>query len=264
MRRRVVILIVLGLMTASVMPATQAEQRAATNSLSPDQLKHFSQSMRGFVLTILPDPLYEKSTGWGDTDKAPSRIKWEGQGLRSRPKLVYTDKNDGMWKRVRVTAEDPARHLNIEIKNVSPLGDDKTTFDVHVTLRAAVHYHQQNWQRGVKLWDATADARARLHLHLRCEATARFESKGRLIPELVYRLRVTHADVHYDEFELKHIAGVGGELAKLIGEAARKLEHGFKPSLEEKLLAKAQARIVRAGDTKEIRIGGGTTGTPMK
>ena len=67
---------------------------------------------------------------------------------------------------------------------------------------------------------------------------------------------MTHADVGYDDFEVTHIAGVGGDLAKFLGDAARKAIREFKPSLEERLLTKAEARILKAGDTKEIRLGG--------
>jgi hypothetical protein len=92
-------------------------------------------------------------------------------------------------------------------------------------------------------------------MKLRCEATARFEKTSSWLPELVYRLRVVNADVTYDDWKVTHVAGLGGELAEFLGDAAQKMVHELKPSLEEKLLAKAEASILKAADTKELRVG---------
>jgi hypothetical protein len=47
---------------------------------------------------------------------------------------------------------------------------------------------------------------------------------------------------------------VGGETAKLLGDAAVDALRTFKPSLERNLVARANAAIVRAADTKEVRV----------
>jgi hypothetical protein len=243
-------------MTLVSLAAAPAQQPPANDSVSPDALKALSASMRETLLRSLPDPLFEKSKHWGETEKGFSRFRFEGPDGRLRPRMVRTEKNDGHWRETRIEAVDPEKTLTFEIRNVAP-GDtsDTTRFDVNISLKTKVHYHHIHWEKGLKLWDATADARLRLKLLLHCEATARFEKTGGIIPDLVYRLRVTTADVSYDDFKVTHVAGVGGELAEFIGDAARKTVHELKPSLEEKLLSKAEAAIVKAADTKELRIG---------
>jgi hypothetical protein len=52
----------------------------------------------------------------------------------------------------------------------------------------------------------------------------------------------------------EHVAGVGGELAEWIGDAGHNLMKHIKPSIEHHLLEKANAAIVKAADTKEVRI----------
>jgi len=218
---------------------------------SAEQLRELSKTLRDSLAENLPTPLYEKVYNWNETEKTPSRITFDG----FKPRMIYRQKNDGMWRKVRVEADNPGKHLVLDIRNVGARGDDTTTFDVFVALRARAHYHQQNWQQGLKLWDATADARVRIKLLMHCECTARFEKAGGSIPDLVYRLRVVKAEADYEDLEVTHIAGVGGELAKFLGEAARKAVRELKPSLEEKLLARAEASIVKAADTKELRVG---------
>jgi hypothetical protein len=51
-----------------------------------------------------------------------------------------------------------------------------------------------------------------------------------------------------------HTLGVGGDAAKVLGEAAIKFAKAVKPSLEKDLLAKANAAVVKAADTKEVKI----------
>ncbi|HZT80272.1 MAG TPA: hypothetical protein VFA26_08625, partial [Gemmataceae bacterium] len=66
--------------------------------------------------------------------------------------------------------------------------------------------------------------------------------------------RATKADLRYDNLVVEHVAGVGGELAKLIGDAFHGGLTQWRPALERELLARADAAIVRAADTKEVRV----------
>ncbi len=65
---------------------------------------------------------------------------------------------------------------------------------------------------------------------------------------------MTGAYLGYDNLVVEHVAGVGGEAAKLIGDAVKKGLDQWHPSLERELLAKADAALVKAGDLKEVRV----------
>src|SRR5262249_40894965 len=110
---------------------------------------------------------------------------------------------------------------------------------------------------GIRLYDGSARARLRVKLTLHCEATVRLES-GIILPDVMFRLRVVRSDLQYDHFVLEHAGGIGGEGAKLLGDAIKGWLHEFHPSLERELLAKANAALEKAGDTREIRIGLGS------
>ena len=62
------------------------------------------------------------------------------------------------------------------------------------------------------------------------------------------------ADVSHEDLVVEHLAGVGGSGAKLMGEALHSGLQQWRPSLERKLLEKANAAVVKAADTKEVRI----------
>jgi hypothetical protein len=73
-------------------------------------------------------------------------------------------------------------------------------------------------------------------------------------PDIVFRVRVTDARLTYDNVVVEHTLGVGGDAAKLLGDALLDAVKQWKPSLERDLLIKANKAIIKAGDTKEVRI----------
>ena len=130
----------------------------------------------------------------------------------------------------------------------------KITFQVFTALDTYIDYTHQRWESGLKLFDASARAKARIKVTLDCEATTRIEN-GVLLPDLVIELKVTKADVKYDNLKFEHIAGIGGEAAQLIGELAHAALTQWRPSIEKDALAKANAAVVKAGQHKEVRLG---------
>jgi hypothetical protein len=203
-----------------------------------------STSVRDYLVHNLPAVLYEKERNWGHTKPPAKGTKWAGKGERK----------DGKWTRVRVTAPDLASSLSLTIQNMQQPEPGRTTFDVAIAFDAVVDYEQQNWKNGIRLFSGSARARARLKATLACEATSRIDFKG-LLPDLVFRLHVVKAESGYENFRLEHVAGVGGEAARLIGDAVRKGVEKWHPSVERKLLAKADAALEKAGKQKEVRIG---------
>jgi hypothetical protein len=212
-------------------------------------------SLRGVLLHSLPDPLYEASPGWGHKERTAKGVKWTpGNVLPLRPEVMHGDKNQGTWRRVRVTALNPAETLVVDLREVGSPEPGRLLFTVFAALDARVDYHRENWEAGIKWYSASVRARCRVKLTLHCEATTRLEPSGLLLPDAIFRLRVLDSHLEYDNFVVEHIAGVGGEAAKVLGDAARKSLHQWHPSLERNVLAKAEAALVKAGDTKEVRL----------
>src|SRR5262249_12086622 len=113
---------------------------------------------------------------------------------------------------------------------------------------------EERWKKGVKLYDATARARLNAWMTLRCESTMKVEASG-FLPTIVYRLRVVDSDFLYTDLVFEHVAGLGGEAAKDLGDLGHRMLTQWKPSVERRLKERLETQIVKAADTKEIRIG---------
>lgn len=244
---------------ATDVPSTPSPSGAVTTPVAAlPSVNALAGAVRGFVVRNAPGVLYEKTHNWGHTAAEPTGIKWTGQGLQTHPKITKSQRNDGKWRRVRVTAPNLADSLTLELKNLQQPEPGRTLVDVYLTFDARVELERENWKAGIRLDAWSARARARVKVALACELTARVDWSSGLGPDGVFRLRVVHADFNYDRFVLEHVAGIGGDAAKAAGDVIRSIIHRWQPALEQELLAKANAAIEKAADTKEIRIGLGS------
>jgi hypothetical protein len=245
--------------TATPPPAVDPLKAAASVPLlgktSPDSL---AGSLRGYLVRNLPATLYESSPGWGHTEKGFRGVKWKGKGLDVHPEVLRGPKNDGKWKKVRVSTVNLPDTLVFDLRNVHQPPQGPTTFDLFISFDARVDFTEQKWDAGVKLFDGSVRARLRVKLMLSCEVTAHAETTGGILPEVVFRLRVVRSSFQYDNFVVEHVAGVGGEAAKVLGDTVRSSLKKIHPSLEHDLLAKANAAVEKAGTTKEVHLGLGT------
>lgn len=217
--------------------------------------QNLATSLRAFLLPHIPNPLYEKRDNWNHTIEATSRIGWQGQGLETKPKIVKSQKNHGVWKHVVISSPNVAQSLRVSIQNVQLLEPGRTTFDVILLLPADVEYEQQNWERGIKLFSGKVKARLRVSLNLTCELTTRLEPGKLVLPDMILRLRVLRSTTAYDQLVVEHLPGFGGQPAKVLGEIIVDNMKKWHPSVERNLLDRLNAAIVKAGDSKDIRIG---------
>lgn len=218
----------------------------------PANLKELSKALKPLLADALPPVLYEKEENWGRTTMVAHAIHWRGL----RPEVKKTPRNDGTWKWIKISARNPKQTADIRLYGLKRINDEKQTFKTDIAFVCAVEYDQQNWESGIRLWSAGIRARLRVKAHLECENIIRLEEKPKsFLPDIVFRLRVTKAKVSYDDLVVEHIAGIGGTAAKVIGETFHDAMNQWRPSIERKLLERASAAIVKAADTKEVRIG---------
>jgi hypothetical protein len=222
--------------------------------LAPSNSDALSGALRGYLAHHMSPTLYEAAPDWGHTTRVANGLKWTGKQLPLHPHIHYSEKNDGDWRKVVVSTTNLPDTLVLEIRNIQQPGLDRVTFDIFLAFDAHVDYEHQRWESGIRLYAAGAKARLRIKAHLSCEASARLEPSGKLLPDAVIQLHVAKADVTYDNLVVEHVAGVGGEAAKLIGDSLVGGMRQWRPSLEKELLAKADAAVVKAGDTREVRI----------
>jgi hypothetical protein len=211
-------------------------------------------TLKPLLITALPAILYEKSDNWGHQAMVPVGVKWQGL----KPEIQHSPRNHGTWKKMVITTQDLKRSLDLRIQDFKSIDAEKQSFKVRFAFQMGVRYDQQNWENGARLWSGSLQARAQVKLDLDCESTFHVDVGKDFLPDFVLRLRVTHADIKYDNLVVEHINGMGGSGAKLIGQAVHDCMRKWKPSIERDLLAKASAAVVKAADTKEVRVGFGS------
>jgi hypothetical protein len=240
------------LLTAGTKDALAVEQPKTVDQLGGDTTSELATSLRSLLVEAMPVPLFEDASHWGKQKSVARGLKWTGPDVH--PEIQKSEKNDGRWWKVKVTADRPHETFALALGDLAKPEPGRMTFTVAITMPTQVELERQTWKAGVRLYSGSTRARLRVKLLLRCEAVTKLQNKG-LLPEAVFRLRVLQAESGYDNLVVEHIAGVGGEAAKALGDTLLGILHQVHPSLERKLLAKADAAIVKAGDTKEVRLG---------
>jgi len=218
----------------------------------PPGTEKLASSLRGYLAEHLPPVLLEDRGSWGKQKTVARGLKWKGN--KALPRLQRSPRNHGIWRKVKVTPLNPRQTLVFDLRDVRPAGPGRMTFTTFLAFDVRVDYEHQNWRRGVRLYSGGVRARLRIKATLACEVTSRIEQTGGLLPEVVFRVRVLTSNAGYDNFVVEHVNGVGGDLARVLGGAAHDALHQLKPSLERKLLSKANAAIVKAGDTRDIHL----------
>lgn len=205
----------------------------------PPSAKELASVIRSLLLNHLPDPLAKGEPGWGK--QVPALVD---------PKQM---RNHGPWRKYRVTAINPAQTLIVEVRNVAQLANH-TDFDLLVGFDAQFDFQQEIWRRGIRLYSGSTKARAKVWAKLKCEVTIKFEPTKGFFPDLIVQIHVGKAELSYTGLDVQHIAGIGGDGAKILGEALQETIKQVKPSLEKQLLEKAGAALMKAANTKEVRV----------
>ena len=234
------------------LPAVAADLPPAPVGVDP---AHLAATLRSLLLAHMPDPVVETDVGWGRQRDVVVGMAAHREGrLRVRMEAVKAPRNDGLWQKVRVHPVDPQRTLGFGVRDVKAAGPGVVTFDAYAAMDVRLVADQQFWKSGARLYSGEARGRCRAALKVTCEVTSRLEpNPGSVLPTAVMRVRVTSAELFYTDLVCERILGLDGKPAAKVGEAAHKLMKAVKPGMEAELLAKANAAVVKAADTKEVR-----------
>jgi hypothetical protein len=241
-----------------MMPIALACLIASAPAESPPAVdtKHLAEILRGMMLKNLPKPLTESLNNWGNQNEIVIGVYWRKEGpLRYKPEPMKAKKNDGHWQKVRVESIEPEKNLSLEIANLRPSPNGTTLFDAKIGLDTRMTYEQEMWAMAKRMYAGETRCRCRAELKLTVELDNKLEfADGSLVPNLRFRVRVTSADLTYRDFVCEHTLGMDGKPAEVMGKATLEFIKKVKPNLEKDMLAQANAGIVKAADTKEIRI----------
>jgi hypothetical protein len=217
----------------------------------PSSAEALTPFVRSLLLQALPQPLGQSQGNWGQQHEVVVGMKWH----KLKPEPMRSLRNDGLWQKARAEAIDPAHTLSFRMDSVEAVDANTTRFVATLGMEVRAVQEQQLWKSGVRLY--SGEVRGRCHVAIRVvgEMNTKFERPaGQLLPTATVRVRLTEADVNYDHLVCEHILGMNGQPAKLTGDVMLKLLRQVKPGWETAQKDKANAMIVKAADTKEVRV----------
>ena len=203
----------------------------------PEECAALAAQLRSLILQFVPDPLFLDEKKWNLQKKGP------------RGRL----RNDGRWVKLRITPKALDQSLKLTIDNMTK-DKERKAFTINLSFDAQIDLERQTWNTGVRLYSGSTRARVRLKLAMNCELLTRVEKGEGWLPSMLVRLRVLSSSFGYDDLVVEHTAGVGGDAAKVLGDLMLGAVKQANPDLERHLIQKANAAIVKAGDSKEIRV----------
>src|SRR5438128_856276 len=104
-----------GVACGSAEVTTPPASDPATCPVPKAKVEQLSATLRATLLAALPKPLYDASPNWGKTVPFPNGVKWHGL----RPETMYGERNDGKWRKVTISADEPVTdHLVFNVRDV--------------------------------------------------------------------------------------------------------------------------------------------------
>jgi hypothetical protein len=163
--------------------------------------------------------------------------------------------NHGLWRRVTVRIPDPEK-VGIAVTELTHPAPDKVNVTVAVAAeRVDLRMEHQLWRLGNRLYAGETRAHCKAGLVLKAEVTSRPEPRpGSLLPDVVLTVKATDAKIFYDDVVVDHTAGLDGDAARTVGDLVINTVKAVAPDLEGDLLAKANAAVLKAAGTREVKV----------
>ena len=233
-----------------VVTGNSAPKRKTTES--PIDSKRVGQLLTRIVLDNMPHQ-YTDEKNWGQTERRWDGIRWRREGLKLETERRWKDVQHGTWKRYTAELVDPENEFSVQLLNLRNLPDGKTAFDLNFAARLKFHARQTKWVKGVQLYSVSADGWGRVRLHLKCESHIELGMTN-FPPDIIFKPRVSQAQLHVDEFRLDRISKVGGEISQQVTREARKILDQKIVSKQEKIVQKINRQLEKNQDHLKISI----------
>jgi hypothetical protein len=232
--------------------AKKADAKKPEAKTDPAEAEAVAKMLRDLVQKNLPDPLTKGGENWGNQVTLVVRYR---EGFRRWSEPVEETVNDGLWRRFDVRIPDP-KSIKLEVTELTHPAPDRMDITVSTTCeRVDIHFEHQLWRNGRRLYAGETRAHCKSLLVLKAEVVTKTEfKKGELFPEVTLKVKVTDADLSYDDLVVEKTAGIEGPAAQVLSDLVLKTVKAVKPDLEKDLLEKANAAIVKAAGEREFKV----------
>lgn len=218
--------------------ATTAEESKSADASSLDALE---KTLTSLIRDALPSK-YENEKQWGMTKQVFDGLKVEREGWKIETRRRRKPVNHGTWKRYEVTLVDPDEHFQLDLHDVSEIGDGRYRFDVVCSAKLHVFGRLSQWERGVQLISLSADATADARLRIVGTVGMKVDP-FKLPPDISLDPKVTEASLELTKFRLNRVSELHGPLAKHLGEGLREVIDDKVDDVNRTLAAKLNQQI---------------------
>jgi hypothetical protein len=245
-----------GILQMKVTSPPSSSPGAGTETLrtDPAEAEALAKVLHDLLSKNLPDPISKSNHNWGN-QKAVTVTVHHRDGLKFWNESVQEMRNDGTWRRTNIRIPDRDK-IALAVTELTHPEEGKMLVTVGaVAERVELHFEQQIWRNGIRLYSGETRGHCKGALVLKVEITTKTEfKKGSFFPEITLKLQVTNAEVFYEKLVIDHTAGLDGEAAHALGELTIQIVKAIKPHLEKDLLEKAEAAIIKAARSKDFTV----------
>jgi hypothetical protein len=193
---------------------------------------------------------YERSKDWGRTKEITTGLRSSGNFFKFDIHRRKTAVNHGVWTKYRATLVEPEKHLAVRIENLRNLGGGRMALTLFVTAKVQGWARTKVYERGVHLISVEAEGTTSVRLWLDTEISIEPLPSHAFVPGVAIRPEVKDARLKLDDFQLKRISNLRGDLAREIGDGLR---HVIEDELSgSKLAAKVNRSIEKRRDQLEF------------
>ncbi|MEM8681297.1 MAG: hypothetical protein AAGF97_18275, partial [Planctomycetota bacterium] len=194
---------------------------------------------------------YEKKKGWNQKKRTWDGVHLKLDGLELKTKRKWKEANHGTWKRYRVEMINPDEELRVELKDFIKEPDGATQFQVAMSSRLKCFGQLQRWNRGVKLFSISADARANVMVKLTCAVNTSMDLT-QFPPDILFHPEVRKASIHLRDFKLDRVSHAEGPLIHELGDALEGLLRDELRDRSAELVDKMNRQLAKHQD--ELRL----------
>jgi hypothetical protein len=190
---------------------------------------------------------YTDDKNWGTTAKRWNGVRWRREGWKWETKRDWIEVNHGLWQRYTVRLRDPKSNFSISVSDLRPTAENRAEFALTVITPLALEARQAQWVNGIQLYSISAEAECNIRLVIHCDVGWTVDH-GRQPPSVVVDPQVSKADLKVDDFRVRHISKVGGEVAQQATRWVQSRLDDQVKSREAKLVEKLNRDIDRHRD----------------
>jgi hypothetical protein len=206
------------LIAAGIMKAAAGPTLTALTGVTPELV---AQLVTPLIAEAVPRE-FEGKKDWGKTREVTTGLHSDGNFFKFDIHREKKEVNDGVWKKYRVTLVDPEKNLEIRLDNLQKQESGKYT----LTLFAAAKVHAWAkvvvYKQGLRVLSLEPEGDTSIRLWVDAEVGVESVQSSTFIPGIELQPVVSDARLKFDDFKLRRIGDVHGDVAKELGELLRK------------------------------------------